>query len=265
MDLGLAGKTVIVTGGGSNIGRGIVLAFAREGANVVIAEIDEEQGAKVAKQAEAAGAPKARVIKTDVTDWNSVQAMVKTVLNELGKIDVVVNDVGWTNDLFFLEKPREEWEKEINLNYWSVINMTQAILPHMVERKQGKFVNIASDAGRMGEPREAVYSGLKGGVIALSKALAREYARFNINFNVVCPGVTVPKSSEDAGKVSMWGSPETWTFMTPERQEAWAKQYPLKRLGRPEDIAAGVVFFASEPASYITGQTLSVSGGFSMM
>jgi len=263
MDLNLAGKALIVTGGGSNIGRGIVLAFARERSNVVIADIDETQGQKVAKEANALGG-KTVAIKTDVTNVDSVAAMVKKTLEEFGQIDILVNNVGWGLDRLFIEKPRTEWEKEVNINFWGVINCTRAVLDHMIERKYGKVISIGSDAGRMGEYREAVYAGCKGGVIALSKALARELGRHGINVNVICPGATVPENPEHAGELSMWKG-EMGQVFTPEVQEKAAKAYPLRRLGKPQDIANVAVFLASDAASFITGQTISVSGGYTMM
>ncbi|HEX7365011.1 MAG TPA: 3-oxoacyl-ACP reductase family protein [Dehalococcoidia bacterium] len=263
MDLNLTGKTVIVTGGGSNIGRAIVLAFAKEKANVVIADIDRVQGQKVAREATSLGG-KAVVVKTDVTDYDSVVAMVKRTMDEFGRLDVLVNNVGWTLDKLFIEKPREEWEREVNINFWGVLNCTRAVLDHMIERKYGKIISIGSDAGRMGEYREAVYAACKGGIIAMSKSLARELGRYGINVNVVCPGVTVPQSPEFAGEMSMWKGPMAQVF-TPEAQEKAAKAYPLRRLGKPEDVAGAVVFLASDAASFITGQTISVSGGYTMM
>jgi 2-hydroxycyclohexanecarboxyl-CoA dehydrogenase len=263
MDLKLAGKTVIVTGGGSNIGRAIVLAFAKEKSNVVIADIDEAQGQKVAKEAVALGG-KVIAIKTDVTSLDSVTATVKRTIEEFGKLDILVNNVGWTLDRLFIEKPRSELEKEVNINFWGVLNCTRAVLEHMIERKYGKIISIGSDAGRMGEYREAVYAACKGGVIAMSKALARELGRYGINVNVVCPGMTLPENPEHAGELSMWKSPMA-QFLTPEVQEKAAKAYPLRRLGKPEDIANVVVFLASDAASFITGQTISVSGGYTMM
>ena len=265
MDLGLANKTVIVTGGASNIGRGIVLAFAKEKSNVVIADIDEPQAKKVAEVVKSLGG-KPMPIVCDVGDWDSVQSMVKKVLNEFKTIDVLVNNVGWTIDRLFIEKPREEWEREIKLNYWSVINCSRAVLDHMIERKYGKIVSVASDAGRMGEYREAVYGGCKGAVISLSKAIAREIGRYNININVVCPGATAPTNfEEEVGAGSMWSSPEAKMMVSPEIMEKMAKGYPLRRIGKSEDVANAVVFLASDAASFITGQTLSVSGGYTMM
>ena len=264
MELGLKGKTVIVTGGASNIGRGISHAFAKEGSNLVIADIDDVQAEKVKQECDAfGGGGRTIAIKTDVTNWESIQGMVKKTLEEFGSIDVLVNNVGWTRDLWFWEKPMEDWEKEYKLNYWCTVHCIKAVLDYMMERKSGRIVNISSDAARVGEPREAVYSGFKAAVIGLTKALGFELGRFNININAICPGVTVPKSREEVSSYSIWADPETFAFMTPERQEKWAKQYPLGRLGRPEDIANATVFFASDAASYITGQVISISGGFS--
>jgi 2-hydroxycyclohexanecarboxyl-CoA dehydrogenase len=263
MDLNLTSKTVIVTGGGSNIGRAIVLAFAGEKSNIVIADIDEAQSRKVSKEAASLGG-KAVPVRTDVTSYDSVAAMVKRTIEEFGKPDVLVNSVGWTMDRLFIEKPRSEWEKEVDINLWGVLNCIRAVLDHMIERKYGKIISIGSDAGRMGEYREAVYAACKGGVMAMSKSLAREVGRYGINVNVVCPGVTVPENPDYAGDFSMWKGPMAQVF-TPEAQEKAAKAYPLRRLGKPEDIANVVVFLASDAASFITGQTISVSGGYTMM
>ncbi len=263
MNLDLAGKTAIVTGGGSNIGRGIVLAFARESSNVVIADIDDVQGERVAREANALGG-KAIAINTDVTDVDSVAAMVKRTLEEFEGIDILVNSVGWVIDRPFVEKPRAEWEKEVSINFWGVINCIRAVLDHMIERRHGRIISIGSDAGRMGEYREAVYAGCKGGVMALSKSLARELGRYGINVNVLCPGVTVPESPEHAGELSMWKGEMAEVF-TPEAQEKAVRAYPLRRLGKAEDIASATVFLASDAASFITGQVISVSGGYTMM
>jgi 2-hydroxycyclohexanecarboxyl-CoA dehydrogenase len=230
---------------------------------VVIADIDEVQAQKVAKEAALLGG-KVMTVKTDVTNFDSVTAIVKRTVDEFGKLDVLVNNVGWTLDRLFVDKPRSEWEKEVEVNFWGTINCTRAVLDHMIERKYGKIISIGSDAGRMGEYREAVYAACKGGVIALSKSLARELGRYGINVNVVCPGVTVPESPEYAGDMSMWKGPMAQVF-TPEAQEKAAKAYPLRRLGKPEDVANAVLFLASDAASFITGQTISVSGGYTMI
>jgi 2-hydroxycyclohexanecarboxyl-CoA dehydrogenase len=265
MELNLAGKSVIVTGGGSNIGRAISLAFAREGVHLTIAEIDEGQGRKVAAEAQKQGAASGTVAPTDVTRWDSVLAMVREVEGRLGRVDVLVNNVGWTHDRLFVEKERAEWEKEIQLNLWGMINCTRAVLDGMVARKSGAIVSLGSDAGRMGEFREAVYGACKAGVMALSKSVAREVGRYGIRLNVVCPGMTIPASEEDFGGLSMWAAESNRAWSTPEMQARIAKAYPLRRIGKPEDVAQAVVFLASDAASFITGQTLSVSGGYTMM
>jgi len=265
MELNLADKSVVVTGGGSNIGRAITLAFARERSHVTIAEIDETQRQKVAAEAQRAGAGSAAVIRTDVTRWESVQAMVREVEARLGRVDVLVNNVGWTLDRLFVEKTREEWDKEVQLNLWSMINCTRAVLDGMIARKAGAIVSLGSDAGRMGEFREGVYAACKAGVIALSKTLARELGRHNIRLNVVCPGMTMPASDDEISGLSMWAAEVNRQWRTDEMRARIAKAYPLRRVGRPEDVAGAVVFLASDAASFITGQTLSVSGGYTMM
>jgi 2-hydroxycyclohexanecarboxyl-CoA dehydrogenase len=264
MQLNLAGKTVIVTGAGSNIGRAIALAFARERSNVVVAEIDETQGGKTAAEAAALGAP-ALAVHTDVTRWESVQAMVRAVEDRFGRVDVLVNNVGWTRDALFVDKPHEEWEREIQLNLWGMIHCTRAVLDGMIARKGGAIVSMGSDAGRMGEFREGVYGACKAGVIALSKSIAREVGKYGIRLNVVCPGMTMPRTDEEIGELSMWQAQENRAWMTPEMQARIAKVYPLRRVATPEDVTGAVVFLASDAAGFVTGQTLSVSGGYTMM
>lgn len=261
MDLGLAGKTVIVTGGGSNIGRGIALAFAREHSRVVIADWDKPQGEKVAAECRALGA-EALAVPTDVGNWDQVQAMVKRTLTEFKKIDILVNNAGWTHDRLFVEKTRAEWEREIAVNFWGPINCIRAVLDSMIEHQAGRIISVSSDAGRMGEFREAVYSGCKAGIIGLSKAIAREVGRYHITLNVVCPGLTPAKPTE-MGEKSMWE--DLAQVFTPEAREKAARLYPLRRLGTPQDTASAVLFLASDAASFITGQTLSVSGGYTMI
>jgi len=260
MDLGLSGKVVIVTGGASNLGRAITLGFAHEGARVVIADIDDAQSRKVEKEAPS-GTITAR--HTDVTDWESVTSMVEYVKSAMGDIDILVNCAGWTIDRLFLEKPRSEWEREIAIDLWGFINTVRAVLDTMVERRYGRIVSIGSDAGRMGEWREAVYSGTKASVIAMSKSIAREVGKYGITLNVVCPGL-IPGSPQTTGTESMWSGDQAAKF-TPEVLEKAAKAYPLRRVGTPEDVVPAVLLLASDRASYITGQTLSVSGGYTMI
>lgn len=265
MELGLAGKSVVVTGSGSNIGRAIALAFAAEGANLTIVDLDVPSAQKVADLAVERGGAAVHVVRTDVTDWDSVKAMVASVEAKFGAIDVLVNNVGWTLDALFVEKKREDWEREIQLNLWSVINCTRAALDGMIARKTGVVVNIGSDAGRMGEFREAVYAGAKGGVIAMTKSLARELGRHGIRLNVVCPGTTMPDGDDETSELSIWRSESLRAWNTQEMRAKISKAYALRRVGRPEDIAAAVVFMSSAASSFITGQTLSVSGGYTMM
>jgi len=262
MELGLKGKTVIVTGGGSNIGRAIVLAFAKEDTNIVLAEIDEKQGKKVADEANALGG-KTVVVKTDVTSYEQVEAMVKKAMEQFGNVDALVNNVGWDQLQLFIDTTPDFWDKIININYKGVLNCTKAVLGHMIERKGGAIVSIASDAGRMGEFRESIYGGCKGAQIAFSKAVARETGRYGIRLNVVCPGMTIPTTADEIGDESMWKV--GFQFFNDEMKEKAAKNYALRRLGTPEEVANAVVFLASDAASFITGQTLSVSGGYTMM
>ena len=264
MELGLKGKNIIITGGGSNIGRAIVQAFAAEGSNIIIAELAPEQGEKVAQEIHSINpGTQVKVIATDVTDNAQVESMVEQSINTFGQIDCLVNNVGWTIDRLFLDKPREEYEKEVDVNLWSPINCIHAILPHMIERQSGSIVSLSSDAGRMGEYREAVYSACKGGVIALSKAVARETGRYGLRLNVVCPGLIVPPGEESISGESMWNHMRD--IFTPDVLERVERNYILRRMGTAPEIANAVVFLSSEAASFITGQTLSVSGGYTMM
>lgn len=265
MELGLKGKNVIVTGGGNNIGRAIVLAFAAEGSRIAIAELDRAAGERVAAEVAALSTgASAIVIDADVTDPDKTDAMLAAAVAQLGSVDVLVNNVGWTVDRLFLDKPRDEHIKEVDVNLWGAINCIRAALPHMIERQSGAIVSISSDAGRMGEYREAVYSACKAGVIALSKSLARETGRYGLRLNMVCPGLVAPPPDAVVGSESMWRQGMAEIF-TPETLERVRRAYPLRRMGTAQEVANAVVFLASDAASFITGQTLSVSGGYTMM
>lgn len=262
MELGLKGKSVIVTGGASNIGRGIVHCFAREGMNIMIADLDEGQAKKVADEAKDLGS-KASVVKTDVTNYDAVEAMVKKTIDEFGAVDILVNNVGWDLQQLFIDTNTDFWDKVIAINYRSVLNCSKAVLGHMIERNSGVILSTGSDAGRIGEFREAVYGGTKGAVIAFTKAASREVGRYNVRLNVVCPGVTIPQSEDEYGEDSGWKLSRG--FFTDDVMAKVVKAYPLRRLGTSEDIGNAMVFLASDAANFITGQTLSVSGGYSMM
>ena len=248
------GRSAIVTGGGRGIGRAITLALARQGCHVAILDLIEENAQSVKKEVEALGR-RALALRVDLTQQSQVEQAVAKVLAEFGQIDILVNNAGWDKLEPFLESQPETWEKIIAINLKSVLYPAKAILPHMVSRGSGKVVSIGSDAGRGGSTGEAVYAATKGAIIAFSKSLAREMARYKINVNVVCPGLTetpllqeVRDTSEKAHKIV----------------DAITRAIPLGRVGAPEDIANAVAFLASPAADYITGQTLSVSGGLTM-
>jgi len=267
VDLGYKGKTVIVTGGSSNINRANVLGFAAEGANLVIADIDEKQGPKVAAEANAVGGGgKTVFVKTDVSSPDSVQEMVKKAIDEFGQIDVLVNGVGWLDSPWglFMEQKRETWEKMVNLNLWGTVNCTRAVLEHMAGRKYGKIINIGSEAGRIGELRQVVYSACKGGVIGFTKAIAKEIGRYSINVNCVCPAGVIPEKAEHASELSMTQG-VTQESMPEEMKARQVKMYPIGRVAVPKDVANLVVFLASDAASFIHGQTISVNGGYSTL
>jgi NAD(P)-dependent dehydrogenase (short-subunit alcohol dehydrogenase family) len=265
MDLGYKGKTVIVTGGGSNRGRAIALTFAKEGANVVIGDIDTGQSQKVADTANLLNAGGRTItIQCDVTRLSDVQAMFKHADDTFGSIDVLVNNVGWDSIMLFRDTTPEFWSKVININYVGNLNCCKTALEYMISQNRGAIVSISSDASRQGEYKEAVYGGVKAAINSLLKSLARENGRYGIRANVVCPGMTVPKEAEEIGEQSMWK--DAASMFTPEQIEKAAKAYPLRKIGTPQDTANAVCFLASDAvAGHITGQVLSVSGGYSMV
>jgi len=245
----LKDRVAIVTGGASGIGRATCLALAAEGATVAVADLDEARAQGVAGEIEKAGPP-ALAVRTDVTIGDSVRAMVKAVIARFGRVDVLVNNAGWDKMEPFLENTEDTWDKVIAINLKGQILCARTVLDDMVPRQSGRIVNIASDAGRVGSSGECVYSAAKGGVIAFTKGLAREVARYKINVNCVCPGPT---------------DTPLFAQVPPKLAEALKRAIPWGRLGRPEDIAAAVAFFVSDAAEYITGQALSVSGGLTMV
>ncbi len=267
MDLGLTGKTAIVTGGASNIGKAISEGFYAEGANVVIADIDISQGERVVSELNAGdGDNKAIFINVDVGVESDIKKMAEQTLQNFGQIDILVNNAGWTNNALFLDKPMTDFEKEVAINLWGPIYAAREIAPSMIERKYGKIITIGSDAGRVGEYNEAVYGACKGGAITLTKALAREFGRHNLNVNIICPGLTLPDNPEDSGSNSLWheDSHQSAIFRDEEVMKKVIKNYPLRRIGAPDDIVPMVLFLASDKSSYITGQCISVSGGYAM-
>jgi 2-hydroxycyclohexanecarboxyl-CoA dehydrogenase len=238
-----------VTGGGRGIGHAIVHELAAHGHRVAVADIVDDAAEEAA--AHVGGA----AVLLDVTDTRSVDKAVSQVEEQLGPIDILVNNAGWDEMRPFLETDEAFWDRVINLNFKGCLRTCRRVVPGMVERGYGRVINIGSDAARVGSSFEAVYSGAKGGVVAFTKTLAREIARSGVTANSVCPGPTQTPMLEQV------------TAATPDSArtiEAMVRAVPMRRLGTPEDIAAAVAFLASERAGFITGQTLSVSGGLTM-
>jgi 2-hydroxycyclohexanecarboxyl-CoA dehydrogenase len=245
-------RIALVTGAAQGIGRAIALELAGAGCAVAVADLQPGAAAAVAEEIGAAGG-RAAGVELDITDAGSVAAGVARAEADLGPVDIVVNNAGWDELRPFLETDEAFWARVIEVNFTGGLRVTHAVLPGMVERGWGRVVNIGSDAGRVGSSLESVYSGAKGGVIAFTKTIAREVARSGVTANVVCPGPTRTPLLES---------------MTAEGGErlvdALTRAVPMRRLAEPEDIAAAVGFLASERAGYVTGQTLSVSGGLTM-
>jgi 2-hydroxycyclohexanecarboxyl-CoA dehydrogenase len=242
-------RTVIVTGGASGIGRATALLLAREGARVVVGDIDAAGGAAAAAEAVAAGLA-VEFVPLDLSEAESVAGFADAVHRRVERVDGLVNAAGWDRIEPFLQNPPEMVDRVIAINLVGAVRLTRAMLDPMVAAQQGKIVNISSDAGRVGSTGETVYAAAKGGLIAFTKSLAREMARYHINVNCVCPGPT-----------------DTPLFQRqPERmKEALTRAIPFRRIARPEEIAEAVMFFLGHRSDYITGQVLSVSGGLTMV
>ncbi|MGB1906222.1 MAG: SDR family NAD(P)-dependent oxidoreductase [Spongiibacter sp.] len=253
---GLTGKVAIVTGGGSGIGEAIVLRLAEEGCKVALFDINSDAAAAVAEKSRAAGAAgSVSPYLADITSLDAVEAAVEKVESELGPVWMLVNNAGWDQPAPFLSTGPELWQKIVNLNLFGPINLHAAVCKRMAERNEGRVVNVASDAGRVGTSNEAVYSACKGGTIAFSKSMARELARNNILVNAVCPGPTdTPAMAAVAGT-----GPEAEKW-----KQSMARGIPLRRMAQPEDYPGMIAFLGSDDAGYITGQAISISGGLTM-
>jgi len=247
--MSLKDKIAVVTGGASGIGRATAAALAEGGATVCIGDVAREGGEAAAAEIRKNGG-KAEYVHLDLTDAESIKSFVATVLQRLGRVDVLVNGAGWGKTQPFLESDDAFWERVINLNFVGPMRLTKALLPQMFERKSGRIINVSSDAGRVGSLGETVYSGAKAGLIGFTKALAREGARFNVTVNCVCPGPTdTPLMAAVPEKI----------------KDAFIKAIPMRRLGQPAEVAAAICFFAGPHTDYTTGQVLSVSGGLTMV
>lgn len=282
MDLGIKGRVAIVTGAGRAIGEEIAKSLAREGAKVVVNDLFVDRAERVAKEIKQSGG-EAIGVKADVTKWEEVEAMAKQVLDKWGRIDILVNNAGVpalsaeeeatpSQYATFAESQRESWVKMIELNVYGTMNCTRAVINSMIQQKYGKIVSIISDAGRVGEPRMTAYAAGKAAIVGFSKSLAKEVGRYCINVNCVALGATPHPGQDERTKMMMKAaglSDEQIEKALKERREAVMRNYPLARglgrLGLPSDAANAVLFFASDAAAWITGQVLSVSGGYTMV
>ncbi len=241
--MNFTGKTALITGGASGIGKATVMEFARCGARVICADIDAAKGADLVKEA---GNLAVEFVAIDLADPVSVRRCAAEVLDRYGRVDILVNAAGWNDIQPFLDNAPDYMDRVLAVNLGGLLHLTQALLPAMVAAGKGKIVNVSSDAGRVGSSGETAYAAAKGGVIAFTKSLAREVARYSINVNCVCPGPTdTPMLQSRSEKL----------------KEAFIRAIPFRRFAKPQEIADAILFFASSRSDYITGQVLSVSGG----
>jgi len=246
--MALKGKTAVVTGAASGIGRATAEALAAAGVHVLLGDINEAEGKAVADAIRAKGGG-ADFIRLDVTDLASIEAFRREAVAKRPQVDIVANVAGWGKTEPFVKNTPEFWRKVVDLNLMGPIGVTRAFFEQMLERKSGKIINVSSDAGRVGSLGESVYAGAKGGLIAFTKSLAREGARYNVHVNCVCPGPTdTPLMAAVPDKI----------------KEAFMRVTPMQRLAKPTEVANAVVFFASDSSDFVTGQVLSVSGGLTM-
>jgi 2-hydroxycyclohexanecarboxyl-CoA dehydrogenase len=250
---GLKDRTVLVTGAANGIGAAIARRLAEEGCTVGILDLDAEGGAKVAAEIKASGG-KASVHAADISDYDAVSRAIADFEKAAGPIQLLVNNAGWDRAASFLDTTPEFWRKVVGINLYGPLNVSHIVMKGMAARGFGRVVNIASDAGRVGSSGEAVYSACKGGMIAFSKTMSRELVSKGIIVNTLCPGPT-----DTAILRSFLEGPDGTKIA-----EGLKRAIPMRRLGAPEDYPGLVAFFLSDDAAYITGQTISVSGGLTM-
>ncbi len=246
MELGLAGKSAIVTGAASGIGRETARVLASEGARVLVADRDASGAERVVSELAESGG-EATAFEVDVSRYEGCRGMAAAALESFGRIDALVCCAGVYVEKLFLETEPEDWRALVDVNFYGVMNASRAVAGAMAEQRSGAIVHVASDAGKIGERRMAVYAATKGAVIAFSKALAVELGRSSVRVNAVCPGMT---------RTPMTAS------LSEEQLAAAARQYPLGRLGEPRDLADTIAFLLSERATWVTGQAISVNGGY---
>lgn len=247
-------RVALVSGGARGIGRAVALALAGDGLAVAVGDRLQERAGEVAREI-AGGGGRSLAVALDVTDAAEVAAGTERIRAGLGEVDVLVNCAGWDEFRPFLDTDERFWREVIAINYEGCLRTTHAVLGGMIERGWGRIVNVASDAGRVGSANEAVYAGAKAAVIAFTKTIAREAARHGVTANAVCPGPTDTEMLKGMAR----GTPDAERLVA-----ALTRAVPMRRLGEPRDVAAAVAFLACEDAAYITGQTLSVSGGLTM-
>lgn len=264
MDLGLADARVVVTGGASNIGRGIVHTFAGEGARIVISDIDGPQAEKVRAEALEKGASAVELAVSDLTEPGAAEGAVGCAVQAWGGIDVLVNNAGWSVPGFVAtDTDRDKWQRTIEINLFTAIAATQAAIGPMKEAGGGAMVFIASDAA-FGQIRQGVYGASKAAMVALARTTAREHGRHGIRVNVVCPGLVIPDGPDAVGANSLWSVGQENVF-NPSQVDYMLKDTPLRRLTDAEDIGRAVAWFSSPwAARQVTGQLISVSGGYTM-
>ncbi|MEE6176130.1 SDR family NAD(P)-dependent oxidoreductase [Mycobacterium sp. 050134] len=264
MDLGLANARVVVTGGASNIGRGIVHEFASEGARIVLNDIDESQSEKVCREALARGAAAVEVAVADLTLPGAAESTMGRAIDAWGGVDVLVNNAGWSVPGFVAtDTDRAKWQRTIEINLFTAIAATQAAIAPMKESGGGAIVFIASDAA-FGQIRQGVYGASKAAMVALARTTAREHGRHGIRSNIVCPGLVIPDGPEAVGRTSLWAVGQDEVF-NPKQIDFMLKDTPTRQLTTAEDVARAVLWFSSPRAArQVTGQMISVSGGYTM-
>jgi len=264
MELELKDKVAIVTGGGWGIGKAAAMGFADEGSRVVIADLDEARGNSTVQELKNKGS-EALFARVDVSSWPNVEQAVALTLKEFGQIDILVNNAGAWRIEFFTRQPREDWAVQIDVCYYGTLNFTKAVIDHMVSRKTGSIINVASDAARVGEPNQPVYAGAKAAVVGFSKSLAKEVGRHGIRVNVVCPSLTTVERRVEMEEQMKREEPEKYATHEEQMKKA-VRLYPMRKFGKPGDLANMIVFLGSDLRSgHVTGQTISVNGGYCMV